>query len=397
MGGPAGMAGPPGMEVPGGMPGMPGMPGMAGTGAMPGMGGMGGAAAPTAAAPTEEKLKYEEYLAKAGLPDNPTVPDYYKKQERTFAEWVQLFKVYPPTARPAGVEAIPVEPGRSLFRQAAGKVAREQKELQAVRDAYELVTENSYRFQYTYPEVSASVSAPDQATVSFSVICRASTSWATRAVKMLQKYSAQGPGRVPLNLATYEHGYMKPVTLFLCPEAVSLWQSLWSQDRVEVKVLDGSGDAIVTLTAPAGHGANFINQLAVQPEIAPKTVMDLSLHRGRNWDGGRGDYDYTKGWLYNFTFTVPMGRLADLDKIEAKMTSGAAAPGVAAAGAAVGGLPGAMPGMPGGPPGMPGGPPGMPGGPPGMAGGAPPMPPGGMPPGGMPPGGMPPGGMPPGM
>ncbi len=371
---------PPGAEVPGVGPGM-GMPG-----AMPGMGGAmpgAGVAAAAPAGPPEKTITYQQYLDESGSPPNPVLPEYYKKQKRTSAEWHQLFRIYP--ARAALAVGRRVQPGASLYQSASAKVDRERKELEAVQRAYDVVAKNAFSFEYTYPSATASVSSPDTASVQVSVICRANPKWANRAVEILKKYSAPGQGRQPLNLATYRNGYMKPVTVFLCPEAVSRWQSLWNQDRIEVKILDAAGNTIQKLTTSAGHGPDFICQLAVQPEIVRPDVMQMRKHPDRRWNGGNKKVDYTRGWLYQFNFSLPMGRLADLDKIEAKMATGTAAPGVAAVGAAVGGPMGGLPGA--GPP-MPGG-----GGPPGA------MPPGDMMgiPGAAPPGAMPPGAGPPGM
>jgi len=375
---------PPGAEVPGVGPGMgaPGLPG-----AMPGMGGAmpgaGVAAAAAPAGPPEKTITYQQYLDESGSPPNPVLPEYYKKQKRTSAEWHQLFRIYP--AKAALAVGRRVQPGASLYEGITRTQARIQLEVRAVERAHKLLAEKGFRFVFERP--MADQFLPDLAGLMTIMRVYSRPHLATKVLRILEPLSVPNLGglrytefhrwsgtsvRAPIHLITPDGGYFHPRTVWLDEAAVSRWNELWNQTQIKVRVLSADGTTVSEgLTPLPATGTALMLQFVMQPErsnIAGAQAMALApwaaAHRvgEEDWNG-RPLSVPDKCWAKLLTLMVPLSKLPDVDRIEAEIVVGAPSAG-AAVGGPMGGLPGARPPMPGG----------------------------GAPPGAMPPSGPPPGG-----
>ncbi len=396
--GPGGPMGPPGM-------GMPGPGGRMGAGAQ-------GLTWTENEMPEDLQMTYPEFLRKEGLMPVPIPKDLLRDEEdkpkqKSRTHWRQLHNLYKEARPPEEARAAIGSHGRRLLREIQTQLAVERKESQAINDLYQSAL-GGFWFEIGYPTYTPSAVTSDNVSISIDVVMHVKESlqrsYGKTIHNRLKKFDNLGEHRTAFSFITYAGGYWHPHTLQLSPAAVAEWGSLWSQNEVRLRLLDGTGRAVASQTQPAGHSSNTPTQIVYPPEVrlTPEHGY-LSAAQQTNFSGGKFQADYTKGWRYTFQLPLSLQQLARLDKAEAQLigADGEAhststvrgtrhgpyagqLPGAAAAPTRGAGMPGVGPEMGG--PGMPPGPEmGRPGGPPPMPPGAGRVPPGARVPGPPPP------------
>lgn len=441
-GGAGGPGGPPsGPGGPGGPPGGPGGPGMpGGPEGMPGMPGGGGAAAggtfewKTYPPPPELSMDYASFLAQTGQPRAEIPQPFLVNEDGTAAkhtknEWHQLYRLYSKeTVSSAELGSGRIGAGMDRYMtRAEGYMFHAGV---ALAQAY-VDGQNSFSFEIGYPNLHMNYSLPGGATsgpVTVPVVMRvkpsAAAKYGEQVWRRLKRFDCLGEARATgdavtdsseaFSIVTRKGGFYHPRVVNLPPGAGGIWAGLWSSSVVACVLRDKAGKIIASAQQPAGLGSDVLAKL-----IYPDSIFFNPRYKLLVWPEGVGlsgrpwRVDGTKGWAYEFSFTLDRGQIQRLHSAQAKFISPPllaragvdmarlgdswddlaklqagvdvrkavrelAAHGPTAAAAPAGG---GGPGMPPGGPGMPMGGPGMPPGGPGMPPGAMPGPGGpGMPP-----------------
>ena len=320
----------PGMEPPMD-PGMePGMePGMG----MPGMGGgaaAGGLTWSQQEMPEELTKTYDAFLAETGtaraaIPENFLYDDQGEPRENTNDQWRQLQRIYAARAvgGPAAAGALAGKPGYGLATRIQNEIAVKSSEVADVQFLYEKGLDN-FSFEIGYPQYEHSAITPgaNVVPVSIGVIMKVKPNVAQRypslVYRKLKKYDFYGTDREIFHIHDYEGGIWNPKKIYLYSGAVSTWNSLWSGNAVRLTLYDASGDQIASATQSAGHTGGICAKLLYPDELNYAPMHETIIPpRDKSFEGGNLNLPYKKGWYYNFSFSIPIGELAALDRAEA--------------------------------------------------------------------------------
>lgn len=326
---------PPPEAAPGAEPGMePGMeagmmPGMEGMGMGMGMGAAGGALEWThQPMPDELTMTYDEFLAKTGyqraaIPDVFIFDDAGEPRKYTQNQWAQLHRIY--AGRREGVAAAPVagRPGYQLSVRLNREMSVKQKELDAVNWLYQ-VGLDSFTFEIGYPQVRHADVRPGATSIPIEVgvIMKPKPGIEQRypslVYRKLKPFDNYGEDRQLFRIVDYEGGMWNPKEVWLWNGAVSEWNRLWSANVVQLTLYDVDGRRLVTGTQPAGHTGGICAKLVYPDELNYAPMFETIVPpRDHSFEGGQLNLDYKKGWYYSFSFTIPMAKLASLDRAEA--------------------------------------------------------------------------------
>ncbi|MGC9319228.1 MAG: hypothetical protein ACP5KN_14440, partial [Armatimonadota bacterium] len=273
-------------------------------------------------------MTYEEFLAETGQP-RALIPDAYlydeedNPQKYTESQWMQLQRIYAGRRVVEEVAVTAGKPGFGLATRLNREIAVKQKELDAVRHLYE-VGLNSFTFEISYPQVRSEDIRPGTSNipVQIGVIMKPKPGIEKRfpslVYRKLRPFDNYGTDRQLFHIVDYEGGIFNPKKVWLWNGAVSEWNSLWGQNSIELTLYDVTGDDIISATQPAGLSGGICADL-----VHPRDLNYAPLHetkippRDLSFEGGSLDLDYTKGWYYSFSLTVPLGQLSALDRAEA--------------------------------------------------------------------------------
>ena len=303
-------------QGPGGGPPGGGAPGGGGGG-----GGGGLSYSETHADALLEKT-YPEYLAgrpPVPIPQALLVDDKGQPMKRTDSAWNEYEMLYAKTAETAEVKAASA-PGR------VGKVLTQQMQLQLAVIKKENVAmiramgaaAGAFTFEVGYPQYDSTAVTPAGTTVRVGVIMRVkkslSQNYGSTIYRLLKPYDNYGPGRVPFTFVTYQGGYYRPQSLMLHPTSVAVWNALWATPTVALVLKDVKGGVIVAANQSAGFNLNAPTLIAYPPEIRRTPAFAyLMPEADRLFNGGKMNLDYTRGWYYEFAFSLNMEDLARLD------------------------------------------------------------------------------------
>jgi hypothetical protein len=330
-------------------PGAPGTPAAPDTAAAP---AARPAATPASIFPT---MTYTEFINKHPEGAYSQIPERYKRTKLTETQWLQLARIFR-GAREVGLAARRGRIGRELYAPAAKLLAGMKAEMDIMKEIHDQAVESAWWFECSFPRISVTANDPDNAYISFDVIKHVRCgNFADRLLRRLGPLSGRGEGRVLFTVLTQDGGMFGRHQLYLSAEAVSYWPTLWSGDTIEARVFDvGGGEMLpAPMLRSAGHTGATILEMVYPPEIYytgdPSSAFPRSLLHGvsgmyeympeyryyRRQDGKLLPLDGVEGWLYTgWSFTLPMARVAEIDRIEAKLVAGA--PRAAGAGGAGG-------------------------------------------------------------
>jgi hypothetical protein len=325
----------PGME-PGAEPGMeadmePGMGGPPGMGGMPGMGGGGGGGSlawTEQDMPEELTMTYEEFRAETGqpraqIPDNFIYDDEDEPKENTKNQWLQLQRVYAGREDEVAEVGEAGKPGYGLATRIQREIAVKEAEIADVEYVYEKGL-NNFSFEIRYPQVDHSDIRPGASSIPIrvGVIMKVKPGVAQRypslVYRKLKKYDFYGTDRQLFRIHDYEGGIWNPKEIYLYNGAVSEWNSLWSQNSVELTLYNAAGDQIVSGSQSAGHSGGILANLLYPNELNYAPMHETIIPpQDKSFEGGDLNLPYKEGWYYSFSFNVPIGDLAGLDRAEA--------------------------------------------------------------------------------
>jgi hypothetical protein len=376
-------------------------------------------------APEELTMDYASFLAQTGQP-RAEIPQAFLVSEdgtpakHTKNEWHQLYRLYSGAAEVSAEELGPGRIGAGMDRYMTRIEGYMYHSGIAFVQAY-LDGQNSFTFEIGYPNLrpdvhSDLVNAPVTVPVVMRVKPSASANYGERVWRRLKKFDSLGEARAtgnavtntsaPFQIVTRKGGFYHPHVVNLPPDAAAIWTMLWSTSMVGCVLKDKAGKIITGDLQPAGLGGDILAKM-----IYPDTIFFNPRYKLLVWpegvklNGRPWKVDGTKGWAYEFSFTLNRGEIRrlhsaeakfisplylgiaiaqgqiverwdDLDKIKAEIDLKKAIRDLAARGAS--GAPAAPAGGAGAPPGGPGampGPPGAPGGPPPPGGPGMPPPP----------------------
>ena len=278
--------------------------------------------------PEELTITYQEFLARTGLP-RAEIPDYFlwvddEPRHYTEDQWMQLQRIY---ATREIVEVAEVaaagRPGYGLATRISRELAVKEGEIEDVRFVYEKGLDN-FSFKIGYPQVEHAdirpgmTNVPLQIGVIKQVKSGVAQRYPTLVYRKLRKYDNYGRDRQLFHIVDYEGGMINPKKIWLFSGAVSEWNSLWTQNSIELTLYDVAGNVIVSGIQPAGHDGGILAEI-----VHPHTLNYAPLHetiippRDHAFRGGTLDLEYTRGWYYAFSFSIPLNQLAALDRAEA--------------------------------------------------------------------------------
>jgi hypothetical protein len=399
-------------------PAPPGAPG----GAAPAGGGGGAFAWKEFPAPEQIARTYKEHIERTG-PSTAQIPPAYlvdqegKERLATDNEWFQLQRIYSASTEAAGdLEARkkkdlrPGVVGAHLVDPYDQLAAYHNSVSRALTDAY-LAGQNLFTTEIGYPRLySPDVLISPEGMVSGKIVLpvilrvkpSAQRTYGELVYRKLKPFDCLGFAEPrgydvqntsePFNIITQKGGYYRPRAISLPVGTATKWAAAWAQNIIAVVLLDRNDDVVGFAAQPAKHGGEILGKIIAPDRIhySPRYKV-LIPPEGLRFEGGKWNISGTRGWIYEFTFTLPKDQMLRLHKarayygrpdqmvkvVEPKIYAAVAsqilsgATGAPQGGGAGAGAPGAPPGGPGGPP--PGGPPGGPGGPPpGGPPGAPP-------------------------
>jgi hypothetical protein len=325
----------PGDEGPPGDVGMePGMMGEAGM--MDGMGGMGGASAGAALTwtnsdPMDEDLQmsYDEYLAQSGQ-SRAMIPDVYLHDadgvEETYSynQWAQLHRIY--SGRVAvGGGANEGRPGNALAARVNNEVAVKTNELETVQRVYGQGLDN-FAFKVGFPQMeSGQISLTSNAVsidvgVIMSVRPNVAKRYPSLVYRALKKFDNYGVDRQIFRIVDYEGGVWNPKKVWLWNGAVTEWNRLWSANDIVLTLYDVEGDRIVSGRQSAQQDGGICAKLVHPDELNYAPMFEtLMPAKDYTFEGGHLNLDYSRGWYYNFSFSIPLSQLAGLDRAEVQL------------------------------------------------------------------------------
>jgi hypothetical protein len=296
-----------------------------------GPGGPGGAGASSAIdpfpdrstqAPDPERMTYAEFLARENLPPAPLPSGYLMTTDGqvikdTRAAWYQRQNIY--SGKVTGSSKVALgNPGARLMRNVQVEVAVKQKEMRAMEQAY-LASLNGFWFEVGMPQVgSANALAPDTVPVTVDVIMHVKSgfqkSYGQLVYNKLKPFDNPGTGRQQFTVTTYRKGFYGPQPLTLSSEAVGVWNGLWPQNQIRLRLQDRAGDLIAEGTTGAGFSATTQADIVNPPEITyTPRYRYLMPDEGKTMQGGKLNLDYARGWHYRYSFTLNLEQLGRIN------------------------------------------------------------------------------------
>ncbi len=324
---------------PGGAPGMdPGMdPGMMGEPGMMGGMGMGGASAGTTLTwtnsnPVDEDLQmsYDTFLGKSGL-SRAMIPDVYMhdadgvEEKYSYNQWAQLHRIYSGRVVAGGGGADEGRPGNALAARVNNEVAVKTNELETVQRVYGQGLDN-FAFKVGFPQMESGQITPNSNSVSIdvgvimSVRPNVAKRYPSLVYRALKKFDNYGVDRQIFRIVDYEGGVWNPKKVWLWNGAVTEWNRLWSANEIVLTLFDVDGDRIVSGRQSAQQDGGICAKLVHPDELNYAPMFEtLMPAKDYTFEGGHLNLDYSRGWYYNFSFSVPLSQLAGLDRAEVQL------------------------------------------------------------------------------
>ncbi len=321
----------PGMD-----PGMDaGMMGMD-AGMMGGMGMGGGGASGTTLTwtntdPMDEDLQmsYVEFLAESGN-SRAMIPDVYMhdpdgvEEAYSYNQWAQLHRIYSGRVS-AGGTADQGRPGNALAARVSNEQAVKTNELATVQRVYGQGL-NNFSFKVGFPQMESGQINPNTNAVSIdvgvimSVKPNVAKRYPSLVYRALEKFDNYGVDREIFRIVDYEGGVWNPKKVRLWNGAISEWNRLWSANEIVLTLYDVDGDRIVSGRQSAQHDGGICAKLVHPDELNYAPMFEtLMPAKDYTFEGGQLNLDYSKGWYYNFSFSIPLSQLAGLDRAEVQL------------------------------------------------------------------------------
>ncbi len=260
-------------------------------------------------APNAKRMSYAEFLAQENLPPAP-IPDIYLVDEdgnvvkNTRNGWYEIQSIYAGMA--ISERKAPTYPGSRLLREVQLELAVKQKEMQVMG----------------LPQVTGTnVNSPQTVPVTVDVLMHVKSSlqknYGEKMRKRLEPFDNPGRDRQRFGFITYKRGYFNPVVLQLSSDAINVWNSLWPQTQVRLRLLDRDGHPIAEGIASAGFTGATCNDFVHPPEITYQpTFRYLMPNEDRKFEGGKLNLNYSRGWYFQFNFTLSLAQLGQLEAAE---------------------------------------------------------------------------------
>ncbi len=293
-------------------------------------------------APEELTMTYSEFLSKTGQAraDIPapflTKPDG-TPEKYTKNEWMQFQRLYGGAGRVVD-EAIPGRIGKVLVKGAEDADAYHYHALKAMAKAY-LNGLNKFTFEIGYPQVDYGTfgiigGSGGNVTVRVPVVMRvksgAAASYADYVYNTLRKFDClgmaipQGNGvrntSEPFHVHTRKGGIWHPQVINLPAQSGALWNLAWSSHAVGLALFDPNGQIIDLGLQPAGQTGGILAKM-LNPDVIyfnPRYKL-LIWPEGRTQSGARWNVSGTRGWAYEFTFTMPRDQARRIHRAQAKL------------------------------------------------------------------------------
>ena len=307
-------------------------------------------AAPTAPAPPGAltdlfpRLSYQEFVEQHPETAAAQIPQHYRPMRMTETQWLQLARIF--RGRVAvGIPRVQGRIGRALYGPAAKELAGKKVEMEIMKQIHEEAAEEGWWFECSFPRMTTNAANPDNILVSFDVIKHVRCpNFANRILQRLGPFSGRGEGRTEFTVITEKGGWYRRHQLYLSAEAVGYWPTLWSGDTIEARVYDVEGGEMLPgpLMRSAGHSGATFMEMVYPPEMYYTGDTSSAFPRSRlHGTGGLYEYvpeyryyrrsdgqllkiDAREGWYYSgWSFTIALARVAEIDRIEAKLVGGA--------------------------------------------------------------------------
>jgi len=305
-------------------------------------------ATPSGTAQLFPTMSYGDFVNAHPESQYAQIPEHYKRQRLTETQWLQLARIFR-GAVAVGVARRGGRIGRTLYEPAVRDIAGRKAEMEIMKQIHDESVEVGWWFECSFPRISVSAADPDNVVVSFDVIkhvkCK---NFPNRILARLAPFSGRGEGRTEFTVITEKGGHYQRHQLYLSTEAVGYWPGLWSGDTMEARVYDVDGNDMLPapLLRSAGHSGATMFDMVYPPEIYYTGDANSAFPRSR-LHGGGGLYEYLpeypyyrrsdgqplhldgmEGWYYTgWSFVMPLARLSEIDRIEAKLVAGAARAG----------------------------------------------------------------------
>lgn len=316
-------------------PGMdPGM--MGGDEMMMGGMGMGGASAGTTLTwtnsnPVDEDLQmsYDEYLAQSGQ-RRAMIPDVYMHdvdgvaETYSYNQWAQLHRIYSGRTVVGGT-ANEGRPGNALASRVNNELAVKTNELETVQRVYGQGLDN-FAFKVGFPQMQSGQITPTSNSVSIdvgvimSVRPNVAKRYPSLVYRALKKFDNYGVDRQIFRIVDYEGGVWNPKKVWLWNGAVTEWNRLWSANEIVLTLFDVDGDRIVSGRQSAQQDGGICAKLVHPDELNYAPMFEtLMPAKDYTFEGGHLNLDYSRGWYYNFSFSIPLSQLAGIDRAEVQL------------------------------------------------------------------------------
>ena len=311
-------------------------PGMMGDAEMMGgMGGMGGGPAGVALTwtnsdPMDEDLQmsYDAFLGQSGQ-HRAMIPDVYLHDadgvEETYSynQWAQLHRIYSGRVVAAGADM--GRPGNALAERVANEMAVKGNELETMQRVYGQGLDN-FAFKVGFPQMESGQISPTSNAVSIdvgvimSVRPNVAKRYPSLVYRALKKFDNYGVDRQIFRIVDYEGGVWNPKKVWLWNGAVTEWNRLWSANDIVLTLFDVEGDRIVSGRQSAQHDGGICAKLVHPDELNYAPMFEtLMPAKDYTFEGGHLNLDYSQGWYYNFSFSIPLSQLAGLDRAEVQL------------------------------------------------------------------------------
>jgi hypothetical protein len=276
-------------------------------------------------------MSYPEFLARHNVGPSP-IPEGLLKDDkgapaqRTDAQWAQLDELYAINPTEKQGPAPPGHVGGPIWNANALQMGVTLKEATQMLLACNIPSDG-FTFKIGYPQYDTPAPGAATMTVHIGVLMQVKPwlqkSFGANLYRLLKPYDNYQPDRSPFTFVTYQGGPYHPETFYLSTISAALWDSACAEPGVVLVLKDGRGEIINVGTTNAGFTGNLPTLLASPPEVRRMPAYAyLMPNADRTFDGnGRMNLDFSRGWYYDFTFTLPMDDVRRLDRAEAFLVS----------------------------------------------------------------------------
>jgi hypothetical protein len=311
-----------------------------------GMGGRGGGGGAMTwqvyEAPEELTMTYDEFIAKTGEARAAIPAPFLRKtdgapEKFTRNEWSQFQRLYGGAGK-AVDEAAPGRIGKGLVKAGEDADAYHYHALKAMAQAY-LHGLNNFTFEVGYPQIDFGTfgiigGSGGNVTVRVPVVMRvkqgAASSYPEYVYRTLRKFDClgmaipQGNGvgntSEPFYVHTQKGGMWQPHAVNLPAQSGALWSAAWASHAVGLALYDPNGQIIDLSLQPAGQSGGILAKM-LNPDViyfSPRYKL-LLWPEGRTQSGARWNVSGTRGWAYEFSFSMTRDQARRIHRAKAKL------------------------------------------------------------------------------